>query len=87
MEEKFLKVIKSKWTQGIVSFVVTFAILWQEYLLGSNIKWYAGIVFSIVFGLFYEGIRAMANSDSFKPLNIWPWIVGGLLSCIIYALQ
>lgn len=82
MKEKFIKVVTNKWFQGAISCILTFLILLQEILISNPITVWIGLAFSAVFGLFAEFVRFIA-SGKFNILNVIPWLIGGLIACII----
>lgn len=86
MKEKVVKILTNKWLHGAVSFILTLLILLQEVLLSNPITVWYGMIFSVVFGAFVEGIRAIAQGPKYKVLNVLPWLIGGFLACLVMAL-
>ena len=86
MKEKIMNVLTNVWFQGAVSLILTFLIVWQEIFLGTDKSVWLGLIFSAVFGLFYEFIRWMAVRDKYNFKNLIPWICGGIVACLLAML-
>lgn len=71
---------------GIVSFVITFLILIQGFSIIEVVEWRACVVISLVMGSLCECIRAVVSGKRFEPMRIWPWIIGGVASYLLYIL-
>lgn len=83
MKDKIVKLITNKWVHGIISFILTLLIILQEVLLSNPICVWYGLIFSAVFGVFAETIRMIAQGQKYNILNVLPWLIGGVLACLI----
>lgn len=85
MSDKVIKILTNKWLHAAVSFVLTLLIVLQEVLISNPVTVWYGLAFSLVFGVFAEFIRWIAQGDKYKVVNVLPWLGGGLLACLIMA--
>lgn len=80
-------ILNNRWLQGALSFILSFSMLYYEIRHGVRNPWWTGMFIGCVLGLLYEDIRATFANEIYNPINIWPWFMGGLISCMAYSVM
>jgi len=82
--KKILSVLTSKWAYFVYAIILAFLASFQEIALGNEVvAWIMGLAVAVGFGLIAEAFRKIINYDKYILKNVLPWLIGGVVGCLI----
>jgi len=82
--KKILSVLTSKWAYAVYAAILAFLASFQEIALGNEVvAWIMGLAVAVGFGMIAEAFRKVINYDKYILKNVLPWLIGGVVGCLI----